>query len=42
MEIFVPHDDEDTSQKNFGEFHARVTPYDGIQQMHQFYPRFED
>ena len=41
MEIFVPHDDDDTTQRNLGEFHARVTPQDGIQQMHQYYSRFE-
>jgi hypothetical protein len=41
MEIFVPQDDEDTAQRNLGEFRARVTPQDGIQQMHQFYQRFE-
>ncbi len=40
MEIFVSQDEEDTSQRNIGEFHARVTPQDGIQQMHQFYQRF--
>ncbi len=41
MEIFVPHDEDDTAQRNFGEFHARVTPQNGIQQMHQFNQRFE-
>jgi hypothetical protein len=42
MEIFIPQDEEDTTQRNLGEFRARVTPQDGIQQMHQFYPRFEN
>lgn len=41
MEIFVPQDFDDTAQRHVGEFHARVTPQDGIQQMHQYYPKFE-
>lgn len=40
MEIFVPPDEDDTTQRNFGEFRSRITPQDGIQRMQQFYPRF--
>ena len=40
MEIFVPTDEDDTTQRNFGEFRARVTPQIGIQRMQQFHPRF--
>lgn len=39
MEIFVPFDEDDTTQRNFGAFRARGTTQDGIQQMQQFSPR---
>lgn len=41
MEIFVSQDFDDTNQNNVGEFHAHITPQDGIQQIHQYYPRSE-
>ena len=41
MEIIVPQDEDDTMQRNLGEFHAHITPQDDIQQMHEFYQRFE-
>jgi hypothetical protein len=42
MEVYVPQSEGDTIQPNFGEVHTHFTPQDGIQDMHQFYQRFED
>ncbi len=41
MEVFVPQNENDINQTNLGEFHARFTPQDGIQQIHQTYQRLE-
>jgi lantibiotic modifying enzyme len=41
MEVFIPQNEGEATQQNFGEFHTRFTPQDGIQDVHQFYPRFE-
>ena len=42
MEVYVPQSEHDTTQQNFGEFNTHFTPQDGVQDVHQFYQRFED
>jgi hypothetical protein len=39
MEVFVPQMDEERFDRSFGEYNARFTPDDGVEEMRQFHSR---